>query len=1175
MLVTAVGPGLENHTVNAQLRDGKSGTEVVTVRDGRAVVHAPNGLGALSEKIRAYANEDTPHGAPRFQALVARLEAVEVATIEDMSLGEIEQNIPDGEHILAEIWMPGGRNISDEQRDNFDEAVREFASLGQLRLSAPAGEPAIPIYRGPERDVHLVSVSGAALKALPKLLPSAVEVHRAPRVNLMALAETADEAGERVTVQEPGPTAAAVAIHDSGVSQEHPYIKPILLGASSVVPGAPSPFDADGHGTQMAGVAAYSQLATGITQGVIIPDAWLVSVRLLETEKDKGGDPERGPLWAERTQNSIATAEALAPQRTVIHNISIGADNDAFEPTDRTAWSVGVDVLAWNSGQGRAFIIAAGNVHPPVTDRAYYPYVNLGPPFLQQPGQAWNALTVGGYTNLDQLTEQDLQGGYPPPLAVAGTLSPHSRTAPGGNYPLKPDLVMEAGNTAPGYGLPLPEAQGLTVLTLDSKWPERGTFLRRTWATSPAAAAASNALARIANAHPDLRPASWRGLLVHTTAWPQAARDQLQNKRDLLRAFGYGVPAPERALTSDSNRPVMVYEGVNRPSHRNKDRKAERLADFIELPLPYDELDGLDETPVTLAVTLSYFIEPTDNLTKRAYAGGRLKWDLQGPTGSVKPEDPTRSGRTSFSEILLTQRLRSQIRALNRDQHGRPWLDEERIDQAVAALSRIAASSLLEANQTATELLLDGFTVEGLPDWDGGRDQRVQYIDWSEPLRNDFVVVSQFRVDVPGTQGRRCIVPDEVLFVNGIPVALVECKKPGEGLAEAVRQHQRYADRRRAASTAEAEGNPRLFHTMQLLVATSGDRAMLGSITSGPEHYVPWRDPYPLSTDELAERLAKKRQAAVSAQDILVGVVLDPVRLLDIVHNYVTFMQTDEGTDRSRPCRDTSSTAPSAGRSIVCRHGKTRKRSGDDKDQRGGIIWHTQGSGKSLTMSFLVRTLRTVPSLRTIQGHRGNRPDPAAGPARDDHEALRGDGRRREEDQPSTTVSVSARTRRRVRHDPEAAGRRRPQAKVLQTTFSPAQCALPPELNTDESIVVLIDEAHRSHTSQLHANPYGCAAELRPDRVHRHAHRHGNRGEADQAHLRRLHRPVPSRRRRASTGRSSRSSTRGMRRQGRGTSTAATWTRSSRTCSPTTPRPRWRRSSAGTPPRATCSRPRS
>jgi hypothetical protein len=85
-------------------------------------------------------------------------------------------------------------------------------------------------------------------------------------------------------------------------------------------------------------------------------------------------------------------------------------------------------------------------------------------------------------------------------------------------------------------------------------------------------------------------------------------------------------------MASDSNRPIMVYEGVIRPSHRNAERKPTRTADFIELPLPHDELDRLGEASVGLAVTLSYFIEPTDNLSRGTYAGGRLRWDLQGPT---------------------------------------------------------------------------------------------------------------------------------------------------------------------------------------------------------------------------------------------------------------------------------------------------------------------------------------------------------------------------------------------------------------------------------------------------------------------------------------------------------------------------------------------------------------
>lgn len=633
-LVAAIGEGLDDSSVSRQLRDRETGTDVVAVRENRAIVHAPQGLGALSGKIQAYAREETPGGKPRFQNLIARLDDIQPATIEDLSLGEISETIPDKDWLWAEIWMPGGAGVTDDQREYMDEAVHEFAIVAHGSFTDRPGRLFIPIYRGPERDVHLVRASGAVLKALPVLLPSAVEVHPAPLVTPIVLAEAADEAGESPEIEAPGPGDAAVAVHDTGIAADHPYVAPILLGASSVVPGAPSPADEGGHGTQMAGVAAYSRLAEGLTAGHLAADAWMVSVRLLESKEDAGGDPDRGPLWAERTTESIAAAEALAPQRAVVHNISLGAENLAVGRTDRTAWSVAVDVLGWNDGAGRALVTATGNAEL-ITDRDNYPSVNLGPPHLQQPGQAWNVLTVGGYTGLDVLTKQDRENHYPAPLAVAGTLSPHSRTAPGGNRPLKPDLVMEAGNTAPGSGLENPDAQGLSILTLDAHWRDRGTRLRRTWATSPAVAAASNALARIANAHPGLRPATWRGLLVHTTEWPGAAREQFCDKRDLLRSFGYGVPVTDRAFASDSNRPVMVYEGAIRPSHRNAEGRTERRADFIELPLPFDELDQLADARVTLAVTLSFFIEPTDNLTRGTYAGGRLRWDLQGPT-----EDP-------------------------------------------------------------------------------------------------------------------------------------------------------------------------------------------------------------------------------------------------------------------------------------------------------------------------------------------------------------------------------------------------------------------------------------------------------------------------------------------------------------------------------------------------------
>lgn len=626
-IVTAVGQGLGDPLVARKLVPVTSENELLVSDEGRVTFRVTDDLVGLREKVLAYAQEDTPRGNPRFRDPVARIDQIALASIGDLSLGEISDDVPDEERLWVEIWTRGGARLSPEEHEAIDASVTDFAAL------TPDGAEAVQVFSGPERDVHVVLASGASLKALPVLLPDAAEVHLAPTVFPIVLAEAQDSAGELAEVDPPPDAAVVVAVHDSGVDASHPYVTPILLGAESVVPGVQGSADVDGHGTQMAGLAAYSSLADGIAGGILHADAWLIAMRLLETAGDAGGDPERGVMWAERTVESIEVAESLAGDRPVVHNLSIGADNPAIGRTDRTSWSVAVDVLAWNSGRGRLLVVAGGNADT-ITDPTDYPYINLGPPHLQQPGQAWNALTVGGYSALDVLTAKDTSLGYPAPLAAAGQLSPHSRTAIAANNPIKPDIVMEAGNTAPGGGLENPEAQGLSILTLRSTAGGSGNLVRRTYKTSPAAAAASNALAQVAAAHPALAPATWRALLVHTARWPEAAVSQFPDQRDLLRSFGYGVPRPELAMASDSNRPVMIYEGSLKPS-RHTGSNPDRQADFIEIPFPEDELHAIGESDVELTVTLSYFAEPTDNLTRRAYAGGRLRWDLQGPTESA------------------------------------------------------------------------------------------------------------------------------------------------------------------------------------------------------------------------------------------------------------------------------------------------------------------------------------------------------------------------------------------------------------------------------------------------------------------------------------------------------------------------------------------------------------
>ncbi|RFU41387.1 type I restriction endonuclease subunit R [Actinomadura logoneensis] len=429
--------------------------------------------------------------------------------------------------------------------------------------------------------------------------------------------------------------------------------------------------------------------------------------------------------------------------------------------------------------------------------------------------------------------------------------------------------------------------------------------------------------------------------------------------------------------------------------------------------------------------------------------------------GSFDPRGGQAPIRESFTDVLLRERLRAALLKINLGPDGAPWLDDARIDQAVAALERLGAPSLLEANEKATALLIDGVQVPG-PDGGNGRARTVHFIDWTNWERNDFTVVSQFRVDVPGTQGRKHIVPDVVLFVNGVPLVVAEAKSPArrDGMLEAATQIRRYTGERDRKAR---EGNPKLFHTVQLTVATNGDKALLGTFTSKPEHYVPWKDAYPLSDIELAADLdiAPER---VRAQERLAGVVLKPERLLTIVHDYVTFMTLDNGhrvkiAPRYQQFRAVERTID---RLLT---GETRIQNGE-QDKRGGVVWHTQGSGKSLTMTFLVRRMRSIEDLAN-------------------YKVVLVTDRKDLQKQLHDTMALTGehlKVAKRVKdaktelalHSPDIVfvmiqkqqdvAARQAAEELGERTPSLG------ELNTDESIVVLIDEAHRSHGSMLHLN---------------------------------------------------------------------------------------------------------
>jgi type I restriction enzyme R subunit len=443
---------------------------------------------------------------------------------------------------------------------------------------------------------------------------------------------------------------------------------------------------------------------------------------------------------------------------------------------------------------------------------------------------------------------------------------------------------------------------------------------------------------------------------------------------------------------------------------------------------------------------------------------------------------PAATSRSSFTEVYQEAVLQERLRALNPGPDGQPWLDDARISEAVGAITRLGTHKLMEANQKATELLIKGLTVEGLPGWDGGRGQTIRYIDWDKPDNNHFAVVNQYRVDCPPgfNSAKAFIVPDLVLLVNGLPLVVVECKSPSipEPLAEAVDQLRRYSNQRKAAfEIDDNEGNETLFATNQLLVATSFDEARVGCVGAAFEHYTQWKTvvgPDGTGSEiEVAQTLGK---TALSEQERLIAGLLAPAHLLDVVKNFLLFMQVGGQTIKS-VCRYQQYRA--VNRTIArLETGKTRRQQGEH-DERGGIIWHTQGSGKSLTMVFLVRKMRADAQLRRFKvivvTDRKDLQSQLSVTATLTGEVV---------EVADSTAGVKALARRKgpglifatiqKYRDPDTAGDSSSAPEVLLKAAEPRPSYNSSEtfevLNEDESILVLVDEAHRTQAGDLHAN---------------------------------------------------------------------------------------------------------
>ena len=578
----------------------------------------------------------TPEGNPRNVALVANIATIRATVLRDLwqSTGEP----PTAGRHWWELWL--------EPTEDGLVLVRRFADA--YRLTVLEGS----LQLG-NRVVAWINATWAELELLPFTAVPLAEIRRPHFVDTIEdlsdeeQDEYVVELASRVTAALPG---APVVCHlDTGVARTHKLLVDSLDPADLHDVIGSSGFDIQGHGTNMAGLALFGSLdAMLLGTGPVQLTHRLESVRVLPNP----GEVQTLPRdYGTVTVQAVALPEATADRRRVFC-MPVSTDPDG--PGQPTLWSATIDALAVGTdvvrdgaqlqllgapdpSAARLLVVSAGNVEHFVTDHLE----ESDTAAIDDPGQAWNALTVGAHTDLTEAPNHPDYRGWRA-LAPAGELSPHSRTSllyeP--RWPLKPDICMEGGNVlTDGASMFEPN---LPLLTLRTTGHANDLALSRANATSAATAQAARLAALAMHRYPSYWPESIRGLLAHAAEWTPAMRGTLDEQRrvgkrqqfQMLRRYGWGVPTEDSVLASTRQAVTLVTQDEFVPFEG--EYYAMRRFRLHSLPWPTDALVAVGSGDVRLRVTLSYFVEPSPSRRgwrqRYSYASHGLRFEIKNPT---------------------------------------------------------------------------------------------------------------------------------------------------------------------------------------------------------------------------------------------------------------------------------------------------------------------------------------------------------------------------------------------------------------------------------------------------------------------------------------------------------------------------------------------------------------
>ncbi|QJP33070.1 S8 family peptidase [Nonlabens sp. Ci31] len=600
--------------IKEELIDGK-------VRFRINVMLTEGGISHFLSRVNDYISSETE--TPKHNRLISNLESIQIATLKAFWTEPNENPFPDEEEVVWwEVWFRKKLDI-----DHTSEYGKIIFQLGLVNAEIADKELVFP-----EHYIKLIKASPRQLSESIYLLDNLAELRKPKETadffttfNISEKEDAFNELQSRIE-NKTNEDSLAICILDAGVQRQHPLLKDFIAENSlfSYKRDDWGTHDSGsgiigGHGTGMAGLALYGDLTTAMasTNNIQIYHQ-LESVKFIN--KPDPHDPE---FYGAVTIEAVNSPIVSAPFRPRIYCMAVTDKDQAFYGRP-SSWSSAIDKITFGNEdenlEKQLFFISGGNIFLENPDdflnKNFYESVH-------DPAQAFNAITVGAYTEMDTFDFEEFPDSKL--LAEKGGMSPSNSTSViwENDWAIKPDLVMEGGNLINQRG-DIVAPHSLQLLTTHKDY--RTTLLQTFSDTSAATALAARFAAQLKAEYPDLWPESIRALMIHSADWTQAMLGgkniksvesfNKQEKRNLLRSFGYGVPNLKKALYSAQNSLTLIAEKEITPYRKEGNIKFNDIHLF-ELPWPTEILqETLGETDVKLNITISYFIEPNPGSRK-------------------------------------------------------------------------------------------------------------------------------------------------------------------------------------------------------------------------------------------------------------------------------------------------------------------------------------------------------------------------------------------------------------------------------------------------------------------------------------------------------------------------------------------------------------------------------